>query len=313
MEETERQAVEDFFHTICDAALALDVDSEQFYRIVVNAAASKPSSRKLDSSQKKKRYVIKEDVKNSPFNGQKLYGVFECTNDSCSETNTVAECPTFMLTKSGPTYSSHYSACYNFLQENDKATASELVERLREEGILNMAQLKYAHFTGDDTQNIPWWLVLAQDLTGDMYDEQLFVKLSKEVDQMLNGYGTHLPATHFNNVLAAGFYWPKTVPIPPLGNANLQGIISGQVRDPGTPYKWTQQMKLAYPSATMISSQYDTHGIRNAIDADNPNQNTCLAIISEYLMTGVIPNDAVDGTICPAPLPDDIADNGIWE
>jgi hypothetical protein len=43
---------------------------------------------------------------------------------------------------------------------------------------------------------------------------------------------------------AMGFYWhwPKSNPIPPVGNPFQRGIVAGVMFDPAPPYKWTQQV-----------------------------------------------------------------------
>ena len=47
----------------------------------------------------------------------------------------------------------------------------------------------------------------------------------------------------FTYWFAMGFYWPKSNPIPPVGNPFQRGIVAGVMFDPTTPYKWTQQMQ----------------------------------------------------------------------
>ena len=65
------------------------------------------------------------------------------------------------------------------------------------------------------------------------------------------GAGTGSPARMFYAEYVVGFYWPKSAPIPPAGNAYLGGIIVGLLYDSNTPYVWAQEMKAAFPSTSM--------------------------------------------------------------
>jgi TAP-like protein len=86
-----------------------------------------------------------------------------------------------------------------------------------------------------------------------------------------------------------GFYWPKGVPLAPRGNPFLKGIVSGQLYDSATPYEWTQEMRAAFKSTKLLTSQYYRHGLGSG-DLD------CQSHIQRYFETGEV--GIVDGTVC---------------
>ena len=121
---------------------------------------------------------------------------------------------------------------------------------------------------------------------------------------MYNGFGTHIPVNNFLGPNFAGYYWPKAQPIPPLGNPNINGITAGNLQDMATPFKWTQQMQSHFPSTTLIASQWIKHGMSSAVYEDDGKEGSsqCFGIILDYLYTGKVADDVIDGTTCRTPL-----------
>ncbi|OEU17959.1 hypothetical protein FRACYDRAFT_238390 [Fragilariopsis cylindrus CCMP1102] len=140
-----------------------------------------------------------------------------------------------------PTSIDDITYCYKRLRESDPGEEEVTISKLDNEDLLYMTDfLEYYSVYSEDISHIPWWLILVQDYTEDIYDESLFIKQWKIVDDMYNGFGTHIPANGFLGPNFAGYYGPKPQPIPPLGNPNVNGITAGNIQDSGTPFKWTQ-------------------------------------------------------------------------
>lgn len=105
------------------------------------------------------------------------------------------------------------------------------------------------------------------------------------------GAGTGDPRRLFFAEWANGFYWPKSVPLPPAGNPDIEGIIIGLMYDFATPYVWSQEMRAAFPYTHLLTSQASNHGL-GADDAE------CQNHVIEYLESGDV--DFVDGQVCGA-------------
>jgi hypothetical protein len=132
-------------------------------------------------------------------------------------------------------------------------------------------------------------------MSGGCYDDAQFTRMADGVHAKYPGYGAE-PRERFTGWFRA----PKPNPIPPLGNPFQRGIVAGVLFDQATPYKWTLQMRAAFPSATLVSSQWITHGTPRVVDSDK--RHTCLAHTLKYFETGVVA--AADGTICSSPIPE---------
>ena len=149
------------------------------------------------------------------------------------------------------------------------------------------------------TANVPETLTLGQSLAGGCLSKDSFKQQVEIIDLLYPGLGTHLPARQFLYVYAMGYYWPEPHPTAPAGDVTIKGIVSGQLYDSSTPYSWTQEIKQAFPSMTLLTSQWIEHGL-NQHDSStpeiNPNNNSCLNHIENYLLTGEI--DISDGTVC---------------
>lgn len=127
------------------------------------------------------------------------------------------------------------------------------------------------------------------------YDENLFIREVLEFNDRYDGLGTGAPASLFALYLSFNFYWPNTVPLPPRGNPDIEGLIVGQLYDSLTPYTWTQQTRDSFKSATLVTSQGNFHGVFRARD-----EGKCQDHIRRYLQTGVLP---LDGTVCESEFP----------
>ena len=121
-----------------------------------------------------------------------------------------------------------------------------------------------------------------------------------DFNEKFHGYGSGLPATWFAVTYGGSYYWPRSSPLPPRGNPFITGIVAGQLFDPNTPYKMTEEMRASFQSTHLLSSQSIYHGLPT--DASlRPDDNTpCQQHIIDYLHTGYV--GFVDGTVCGAPL-----------
>ena len=95
----------------------------------------------------------------------------------------------------------------------------------------------------------------------------------------------------FIAMLLSNYNWPKNIPLPIRGHPIITGIVSGQIWDPLTEYKWTQQMRANFPNTHLLTSQSNKHGLNN-----NP---ICQAHINKYFETGSV--GFVDGNVCGDP------------
>ena len=57
-----------------------------------------------------------------------------------------------------------------------------------------------------------------------------------------------------------------------------------------------------FPSATLVSSEWVTHGTGSVVEADPDPNHTCLDHTLRYFQTGVVA--AADGTVCDSPIPE---------
>lgn len=145
---------------------------------------------------------------------------------------------------------------------------------------------------------IPQTMIMAQTFAGQCYDKNFFLQQVKEINLQYPGLGTFNPSNSFMYWYGMGLYWPKSNPITPAGNPIQRGIVAGVMFDPATPYPWTQEMKAAFPMATLVSSQGKGHGTYSTTTKDD---SPCLQVTQDYFTTGSV--DVVDGATCRAPLP----------
>ena len=63
-------------------------------------------------------------------------------------------------------------------------------------------------------------------------------------------------------------------------------------------------MQSHFPSTTLIASQWIKHGMSSAVYEDDGKEGSsqCFGIILDYLYTGKVADDVIDGTTCRTPL-----------
>jgi pimeloyl-ACP methyl ester carboxylesterase len=140
--------------------------------------------------------------------------------------------------------------------------------------------------------------VRAQDSSGASYDEDFFAQEVAEFNAKYKGARVGLPADAFAYRWGHSFYWPKSVPLPPLGSPDVRGIVAGSLYDPATPYRWTQQMRAAFPNMNLLTSQSITHIIATILDDEEVGRYDCQQHILDYLTNGYV--GFQDGSICEA-------------
>lgn len=157
-------------------------------------------------------------------------------------------------------------------------------------------------------------MIIPQDYYGGSYNKEEFIQEVIAVNKKFRGLGTQIPAGTFASIWGIGFNWPRSVPLQPRGNPDVEGIVSGQLFDAETPYVWTQEMRASFPSMSLVTVQSINHGLNSLynlgktpageiylktyVDAGYPN---CQSLIDDYLDTGVI--GFPDGYVCPNPFP----------
>jgi pimeloyl-ACP methyl ester carboxylesterase len=140
--------------------------------------------------------------------------------------------------------------------------------------------------------------VRAQDNTGASYDEDFFAQEVVELNAKYKGARVGSPAFSFSVRWGHSFYWPKSVPLPPLGSPDVRGIVAGSLYDSNTPYRWTQQMRAAFPNADLLTSQSITHAIPAISNVEEMGRYDCQQHILDYLTNGYVAFQ--DGSICEA-------------
>lgn len=147
----------------------------------------------------------------------------------------------------------------------------------------------------------PQSMILAQDYTNFAYSEEYFIGRWKQMRELYTNMGLSHAAYQFVFYWGIGYYWPANSPVPPLSNPKQGGLILGQVFDPNTPYKWTVEMKQAFPMTGLITSNDIRHGAgqfnKNIVGGEEV-EGACNAHITDYLLTGA---QVTDGTTCGTP------------
>ena len=126
-------------------------------------------------------------------------------------------------------------------------------------------------------------------LTLPFFRADFFAKEAIAVGKRYTGAGTGYPRKIFFAEYAIGFYWPKSIPLPPAGSPNIGGIIIGLLYDSKTPYVWAQEMRSAFPYTSLLSSQATNHGLGS-------DDSECQQRVTKYLESGKV--DFIDGHVC---------------
>mmetsp|Transcript_5265 Transcript_5265/g.8692 ORF Transcript_5265/g.8692 Transcript_5265/m.8692 type:complete len:205 (+) Transcript_5265:288-902(+) len=87
------------------------------------------------------------------------------------------------------------------------------------------------------------------------YNEDFLVETVKGWNEKYPGAFTQQPAVRGLIWYASCYYWPKSTPLSPIGNAELKGIVAGQVYDPATPYIGTQKMRQNFQNMHLLTSR----------------------------------------------------------
>ena len=98
-------------------------------------------------------------------------------------------------------------------------------------------------------------LIFAQDMAFGAYNEDFLVETVKGWNEKYPGAFTQQPAVRGLMWYASCYYWPKSTPLSPIGNAELKGIVAGQVYDPATPYIGTQKMRQNFQNKHLLTSR----------------------------------------------------------
>eukprot|EP00986_Skeletonema_menzelii_P009736 scaffold4513_cov133-Skeletonema_menzelii.AAC.1 len=112
-------------------------------------------------------------------------------------------------------------------------------------------------------------LIFAQDMAFGAYNEDFLVETVKGWNEKYPGAFTQQPAVRGLMWYASCYYWPKSTPLSPIGNAELKGIVAGQVYDPATPYIGTQKMRQNFQNMHLLTSRVLQRILRTMKDAKN--------------------------------------------
>jgi len=88
--------------------------------------------------------------------------------------------------------------------------------------------------------------------------------------------------------------WPGKPVYPGIGTNQVSPLIIGMVDDSATPFKWTQQMKLAFPAGHLMSFQGYFHTFNSPFhmlskDQDRKGLFPCVQNLKHYVRTGELP------------------------
>jgi len=92
------------------------------------------------------------------------------------------------------------------------------------------------------------------------YNEEILVEDVMAFDLKFNSAGDHTPGILYLGFLASNYYWPKNIPLPIRGSPVTTGIVSGQLYDSLTNYKFTSEMREHFPMTSLLTSQSVKHG-----------------------------------------------------
>jgi hypothetical protein len=86
-------------------------------------------------------------------------------------------------------------------------------------------------------------MVNGQDYAGGVsaYDDDVFINHVLGFQDEF-GWEYAYPFEQYALNLAANYYWPKNAPLSILNNPLVNGIITGQLYDPNTPYIWSSHI-----------------------------------------------------------------------
>jgi len=90
--------------------------------------------------------------------------------------------------------------------------------------------------------------------------------------------------------------WPGRPVYPGIGSIQVAPLILGMIDDSATSFKWTQQMKLAFPAGSLMTFQGYFHGMPSPFEILTPEQDVkgilpCLQKTKNYLRTGNLPQN----------------------
>jgi len=102
--------------------------------------------------------------------------------------------------------------------------------------------------------------------------------------------------------IAGWFFWPATAkPAAPMGNPMLQVVVVGNLFDDSTSYRWTQDMRNAFPSGSLLTWQGVGHCLPWTASTFDPTAIAqCRDHIDNYLKYGTLPPD---GFVCAQTKP----------
>jgi hypothetical protein len=160
--------------------------------------------------------------------------------------------------------------------------------------------------TGAGHENTAQALVLSQSTAHNCQNEGRFIREWTRIADKYTALGSGFPAYMFALSYGLGYFFPNPTPLAPAGRPMQEGLVVGHLWDFATPYRWSQEMAQAFPSASFLSTQMMWHGV-----GENPNPNAvarggeeveqhggCFHYIANYLADGILPPT---GAVCLTP------------
>jgi len=90
--------------------------------------------------------------------------------------------------------------------------------------------------------------------------------------------------------------FPAKSQYPGIGSGKVQPLVIGVLEDVATPFKWSQQMKLAFPNSHMMTWQGYHHGMPSffeVFEKDPTGVDPCMKLIRNYVYTGILPRNGI--------------------
>jgi len=134
--------------------------------------------------------------------------------------------------------------------------------------------------------------------SGDIPSKKLPSQMVNIVQRLKAGFGVFgVQGAHW---LDLSTLWPGRASYPGIGTSEVLPLIMTQIDDSATGFKWTQDMKLAFPRSSLMTNQGMWHGFpipfrKFKEEEDHKGLYECFLQVRGYLKDGVLPRN---GYVC---------------
>merc|ERR1712129_627644 len=134
--------------------------------------------------------------------------------------------------------------------------------------------------------------------SGDIPSKMLPSQMVDVVRRLKAGFGFF--GAHGAHMLDLSSLWPGKASYPGIGTSEVAPLIMSQLDDSATGFKWTQEMKLAFPMSSLMTNQGLWHGFPIAFrkyteEEDLKGLYECFLQLRGYVKDGTLPRN---GFVC---------------